>query len=536
MMIKRYFLATIFAVFLLSMLCFAKESINIDKAIGETAGFVYETVKEPTVSSIGGEWVVLGLSRSGVEVPDEYYADYYKRVEEYVKEKKGVLHTKKYTEYSRVILALSSIGKKPENVAGYNLLSPLGDYEKTIWQGINGPVFALIALDCKNYDIPKNKDAKTQATREMYVNYILKKQLSDGGWALTGSVSDPDVTAMVLQALSNYQNNSKVKTATSKALICLSNMQNTNGGFSTFGQETSESSVQVLVALCSLGIDPQDSRFVKNGKSVLDSVLSYSLEGGAFCHTKNGATNLMATEQALYGLVAYKRFSEGKNSLYSMGDAISFTGNKSVQNGLKNKHKDIKKKEIIYVGKTFGDISSLKTKEKIEALISRGIINGKTKDTFDPNGKMTRAEFATITIKSLGLSEKSGSVFSDVKKNDWFYGYVYSAFNYGIIKGVSENRFSPNGTITREEAAVMIMRSASLCGMNTELSKSEVRNILCVFPDYVKASDWSQNALAFCFKEGIMSDEVSLINPKESVTRKEIAELLYNLLDKAKLL
>jgi hypothetical protein len=125
-------------------------------------------------------------------------------------------------------------------------------------------------------------------------------------------------------------------------------MQNNNGGFSTFGHETSESSVQVLVALCSLGISPEDSRFVKNGNSVLDSVLSYSLNGGAFRHTKSGSENLMATEQVLYGLVAYKRFSEGKNSLYSMSDAISFIESKSTSNGLKNKHKDIKKKEIIY--------------------------------------------------------------------------------------------------------------------------------------------------------------------------------------------
>lgn len=535
-MIKRNFAVIISVLLFLPTLCFAKESENIDKIIGETAGYIYETVKEPTVSSIGGEWTVIGLVRSGIEVPDEYYADYYNSVEEYVKEKKGVLHTKKYTEYSRVILALSSIGKDPENVAGYNLLTPLGDYEKTIWQGINGPTWALIALDSKNYDIPKNKEAKTQATREMYINYILEKQLPDGGWALTGNVSDPDVTAMALQALSKYQSNNKVKTATDKALVSLSKMQNNNGGFSTFGDETSESSVQVLVALCSLGISPEDSRFVKNGNSVPDSVLSYYLGNGAFRHTKNGTENLMATEQALYGLVAFKRFSEGKNSLYSMSDAVSFEDKNNVSAGLKNKHIDIKKKEIINVGKTFGDISVLGNKDKIEALISRGIINGKTEDIFDPNGKMTRAEFATITVKSLGLYEKSGTAFSDVKNSDWFYGYVYSAFNYGIIKGVSENRFSPNGTITREEAAVMIMRSASLCGMNTEMTKNEIRNILCVFPDYVKASEWSQNALAFCYKEGIMSDDVSRIEPKESVTREEIAELLYNLLDKAKLL
>ena len=71
-----------------------------------------------------------------------------------MKEHEGNLHDKKYTEYSRVIVALTAIGKNPADVAGYNLLTPLGDYEKTIWQGMNGPIWALIALDSGNYDMP----------------------------------------------------------------------------------------------------------------------------------------------------------------------------------------------------------------------------------------------------------------------------------------------------------------------------------------------------------------------------------------------
>ena len=183
---------------------------ELDAAVADTAAYVYDIVDNPQVGSVGGEWAIIGLARSGYELPDEYYQDYYSTVEAYVKACDGVLHTKKYTEYSRVILALTAIGKDPSDVAGYNLLTPLGDYDKTIWQGLNGPVFALIALDSGNYDIPQNPDAATQATRALYVEEILSRQLADGGWSLSGTggssgAADPDITGMALQALAKYQ-------------------------------------------------------------------------------------------------------------------------------------------------------------------------------------------------------------------------------------------------------------------------------------------------------------------------------------------
>lgn len=141
--------------------------------VTDTAAYMYRTVKDPQVGSIGGEWAVLGLARSGYEVPEEYYQKYYATVESYVKACDGVLHDKKYTEYSRLIVALSSIGKDARDVAGYDLTKPLGDYGKTIWQGLNGPIWALIALDSKDYPMPENPEAATQATRQMYIDRIL---------------------------------------------------------------------------------------------------------------------------------------------------------------------------------------------------------------------------------------------------------------------------------------------------------------------------------------------------------------------------
>ena len=222
---------TLSILFSLSSGALAFDNNKVNATLESVGNYLYETVKEPQVASIGGEWAVLGLARCDMDIPDEYFENYYQTVTKYVEDCGGVLHNKKYTEYSRVVLALTAIGKNPQDVAGYNLLKPLSDYEKTIWQGVNGAIWALIALDSGNYDMPNNPSAKVQATREMYINHILEKQTSDGGWALSGDVADPDVTGMALQALSKYQNNEKVKTATEKSLICLSNMQDENGGF-----------------------------------------------------------------------------------------------------------------------------------------------------------------------------------------------------------------------------------------------------------------------------------------------------------------
>ena len=121
------------------------------------------------------------------------------------------MHKVKYTEYSRAIIGLTSIGKDPRNVAGYDLTSYLSDFNNVKKQGLNGPIFALIALNTHNYEIVKDDNASVQTTRDMLVDYILDKEISTGGWALSGSKADPDMTAMALQALAPYKNDEKVK-------------------------------------------------------------------------------------------------------------------------------------------------------------------------------------------------------------------------------------------------------------------------------------------------------------------------------------
>ncbi len=522
----------------------------LDTAVKDTSEYVYKTVKTPQVGSIGGEWAVMGLARSGYEVPEKYYQDYYAGVEAYVKSSNGVLHDKKYTEYSRVTLALTAIGKDPRNVAGYNLLTPLGDYDKTIWQGLNGPIWALIALDTGNYPMPQNPGAETQATRDMYIKRILECQLSDGGFSLFGgttaassgdSVSDPDITGMALQALAKYQDRPEVKKVIDEALACMSQKQDDRGGFSSWGTANSESVVQIIVALTELGIPLDDPRFVKNGHTLLDNLMTFYLPGNGFLHTASGSgSNQMATEQALYGLIAAQRARDGKPSLYRMSDALKIgeaanDGLKPGQ-GLEGKHEDVTARALLYPGKTFDDISAHKNQPAIEGLSARGIISGKSDTVFDPEATMTRAEYATIIVQGLGLTPKANSTFTDVASGAWYAGYVGTANEYGIVSGKTATTFDPQGTITRQEAAAMTTRAAKLCGMVTTLDDGTIRDMLAQFTDYVTVSQWARESMAFCYSEDILSQQDIEIRPMVHIKRSEIAQMLFNMLGSANLL
>ena len=308
------------AIIRLNQLKHADLMANLD-TIYKTTGDFMATLGTPTVNSTGGEWMVIGLARSGRTVP----AGYYDNVVEYVKAKADAnerLHPTKVTDNARVILALTAIGKDVTNVGGHNLLKGLDSMDYVQAQDINGPIFTLIALDSHNY--PTMGDV----TREKLIQVILDAQLNDGGWGLSADKADPDMTAMAIQALAPYyKTNETVKAAVDKALEALSALQCTGGGFGSWNTVNSESCAQVIVALTALGIDPTaDSRFVKNGHTVLDALAGFYVTGGGFRHTAGGERNDMATEQGYYALAAYYRFANTQTRLYDMSDVTIQTG------------------------------------------------------------------------------------------------------------------------------------------------------------------------------------------------------------------
>ena len=290
-------------------------------SIYKTTGDYLSKLGTPGVGSIGGEWMVLGLARSGRAVPSGYYDNVVKHVRENIRSD-GRLDRTKTTENARIILALTAMGKDPTNVGGYNLLDGFYNMRDCLKkQGVNAPIFALLALDSHNYT-PTHNDV----TRDGLVELILSDQVkADGGWALEGAdakASDVDMTAMAIQSLAPYYDTDPtVREAVDKALALLSSKQQAGGGFTSWGSANSESCAQVIVALTALGIDPaSDSRFIKNGATMLDALCSYYVEGGGFKHTSDGTLNGMATEQGYYALAAYYRLVNKQTSLYDMTD------------------------------------------------------------------------------------------------------------------------------------------------------------------------------------------------------------------------
>jgi len=292
--------------------------------LGKKADSIYKTTGDylaklgtPGVGSIGGEWMALGLARSGRTVPGGYYDAVVKYVKDNI-DSNGRLDKNKATENARIILALTAIGKDVTNVDGHDLLAGLNEMSYLSKQGINGAIFTLIALDSHNYT------PAGDVTRDKLVQAILDAQISgDGGWSLDGKNADVDMTAMAIQALAAYyKSNSSAKKAVDKGLSWLSSVQQNDGGFTSWGAANSESCAQVIVALTALGINPaKDSRFIKNGASVLDALCSFAVDGGGFKHlATETSANGMATEQGFYALVAYYRLLNGQSSLYDMAD------------------------------------------------------------------------------------------------------------------------------------------------------------------------------------------------------------------------
>lgn len=163
------------------------------------------------------------------------------------------------------------------------------------------------------------------------VEAVLALRLADGGWALTGTVSDVDVTAMTLQALAPYYaSDDGVRAAVDGALVLLSERQLANGGFSSYATENPESSAQVIIALSSLGLDCQsDARFIKNDLNPLDAMLAFRLPGGGYAHTADGDYNHTATVQAFCSLVSLWRFQNGLEAFYMLDEKTSFNPTES---------------------------------------------------------------------------------------------------------------------------------------------------------------------------------------------------------------
>ncbi len=248
-------------------------------------------------ASIGGDWTALVLAKSAPG--DGLLTQYRENASAYVAEKGGVLHSSRYTEYSRLVYVLEltrdTIGLDPRNVGGYDIISPLYDFDAVTKQGINGAAWALMALDARS-------DPDSAAVREDYISHILLAQNADGSF---GSLkhSEVDVTAMCLRALAAHTDNHDVAAACDRGVGYLAAAQGESGGFPSPYGEASEPIAQVILALDALGLSCTDPRFDAE-TTLLDALLAYRNRDGGFSHSIGDDSDRLATEQAAMALTA----------------------------------------------------------------------------------------------------------------------------------------------------------------------------------------------------------------------------------------
>jgi len=186
---------------------------------------------------------------------------------------------------------------------------------------------------------------------------------------------------------------------------------------------------------------------------------------------------------------------------------------------------------VIDYTKSFEDIQEHWAQADIEFLASKLLVKGMTADHFAPNASITRAEFAALLVRALGLKEQAGSSFSDIRSADWFAGYAAAAAKAGLIEGYEDGAFRPLQTISREEMAVLALRAASFVAKQDD--GDDIQGALDTFSDGGAISDWARSAAAFAVNEGLMNGvSDTAFAPKEQSTRAQAAVILKRLLVK----
>lgn len=501
-------LIMLLALLLIAVPVSAQQVSTVD-AYHTTGQFLVNKAPNP---SFGDEWFIIALARGEYNVPNGYYDKYYENVVKHVQSVKGELHKRKYTEYSRLIIALTAIGKDPTNVGGYNIVDKLSNFDNVVWQGPNGAYFALIALDTWSFELPKT----ATTTREKLIQHILAKQLPDGGWDLSGEKADPDMTAMAIQALSTYKDRTDVKASINKALKTLENLQGANGSYRSWGTTNLESVAQVITALTSLNIDiNKDQRFNKLFESFFTF---YNAKDGGFKHVlSESVANGMATEQASYTLVAYNRLLAGKTKLYDTSDKKP--NNKPSTPAQPNQS------TVPPARVSFKDIQFHWAKSDIEAAVVKGLLKGFEDNTFKPDNNLTRVQAVSILVRSLHLTSSGNTPFTDINSyKEETKREIAAAYAANILM-VKSNKFLPSSPISREELAVMLANAYS-----HKTGKPYTSKTIAPLNDIAKLSKESQQAITFLYDFEIAKGSNGSFNPTNFITRAHAAKMYVNFL------
>lgn len=190
---------------------------------------------------------------------------------------------------------------------------------------------------------------------------------------------------------------------------------------------------------------------------------------------------------------------------------------------------------VIWNPVEFADAAKHWAKDAVNDMGSRLVITSMGNDRFAPDSEMTRAEFAAVIVRALGLMPGLGdNPFSDVKSTDC--NFIMTASMYDLISGYGNSRFGPDDPITREQAMTITARAMKITGLKVELSNDEVEKLLSGFKDADRSSEYARHSIAVCVKTGIISGGSGMLDPKDFITRAQVAVIVRKLLQYSNLI
>ncbi|WP_162309371.1 S-layer homology domain-containing protein [Cohnella abietis] len=180
----------------------------------------------------------------------------------------------------------------------------------------------------------------------------------------------------------------------------------------------------------------------------------------------------------------------------------------------------------------FLDVANHWAKSAVNDMGSRMVIDGTGNGLFSPGRDITRAEFAAILVRGLGLKlENSSTVFSDVKTSNWFSSAINTAYSYKLIEGFENGTFRPNDKITREQAMMILSRAMAITGLKAKLSTQSDDTTLRSFRDELNVSGWAHSSVIDSVQAGLVSGRSATeLAPKAFITRAEVATIIQRLL------
>ena len=164
--------------------------------------------------------------------------------------------------------------------------------------------------------------------------------------------------------------------------------------------------------------------------------------------------------------------------------------------------------------------------DAVQYASQNGLMNGVGNGKFDPEGSMTRAMLVTVLWRYEGEPAEGENTFTDVPNGTWYTDAVAWAAEKGIVGGVGNGNFDPNGSITREQMATILFRYAQNKGIET--SK---RGELSGFADSGNVSSWAKDAVQWTVAEGIINGSDGKLLPQGNATRAQVSAILMRFLE-----